>query len=324
MSEKGWFSIDRDLFDHLTVRGDPYCRTAALIWLIGEAAWKPSRIMIGSDILTIQRGQVAHSLRYMARQWGWSEPKVRRFLTRLKTDAVIDAVTDAGVTVITLCNYERYQSVPQQTDAPNDAPNDAAATQDRRKVITINNLTTDSVPKGTASVEAIPSFECNSKNKDSGGDLFPEPHARPVYTDSLHELWGEGIPILCQLGMKNSAARSNVGRWLKVHDAASVLSAIQRARDLRVIEPVAWISRALVTPYAGRQAGPQEEWQRQQNETGAYLRGIRERKNGSFKNGFRDSAGLRDADARADSEIVAARSPDLRVVNIEGLPKLRG
>jgi hypothetical protein len=70
----------------------------------------------------------------MAVGWGWSESRVRRFLKRLKTDAMIDAATDAGVTVITICNYNRYQRVSLPSDAATDARSDTVATQQRRKL----------------------------------------------------------------------------------------------------------------------------------------------------------------------------------------------
>jgi uncharacterized protein YdaU (DUF1376 family) len=69
----------------------------------------------------------------------------------------------------------------------------------------------------------------------------------PVYTDSRHELWGEGVAILTQLGTPERSARANIGRWLKHQrdDAQAVLGAIQRARDHRIIDPIPWITRAL-------------------------------------------------------------------------------
>jgi hypothetical protein len=72
---------------------------------------------------------------------------------------------------------------------------------------------------------------------------------RPIYTDSKHELWGEGVQILQQLGVPDRSARSNIGRWLRDQrdDAQRVLGAIQRARDARVIDPIPWITRALAT-----------------------------------------------------------------------------
>jgi hypothetical protein len=40
---------------------------------------------------------------------------------------------------------------------------------------------------------------------------------RSVYTDARHELWGEGIPILESLGVRQ--ARPLIGRWLRdTHD----------------------------------------------------------------------------------------------------------
>jgi uncharacterized protein YdaU (DUF1376 family) len=72
---------------------------------------------------------------------------------------------------------------------------------------------------------------------------------KPIYSDSRHELWGEGVPILMQLGLTERNARACIGRWLKDtrNDDASVLGAIQRARDHRVIDPVPWITRGLAT-----------------------------------------------------------------------------
>jgi hypothetical protein len=114
---------------------EPYTRVQAFMWRISEAARKPHRRTVGSVVVDLGRGQRAHSLRFLAKAWQWSEPKVRRFLTRLKTDAMIDARTDAGVTVLTLCNYDRYQRVSLPSDAATSPPTDAEPTQTRRQGI---------------------------------------------------------------------------------------------------------------------------------------------------------------------------------------------
>ena len=71
----------------------------------------------------------------------------------------------------------------------------------------------------------------------------------PIYSDSRHALWGEGVAILIQLGLAERSARACIGRWLRdtKNDDVSVLGAIQRARDHRVIDPVPWITRGLAT-----------------------------------------------------------------------------
>lgn len=80
-------------------------------------------------------------------------------------------------------------------------------------------------------------------------DAVASPMPVPVYTDSKHELWGEGVLILVALGVAEKTARSNIGRWLRDtrEDPARVLGAIQRARDARIIDPVPWITRAIQT-----------------------------------------------------------------------------
>jgi hypothetical protein len=134
MTERGTFVIDRGWFDHPVFAREPFTEREAWAWLISEAAYKEHRKRVGSFVLDMKRGQVAASLRFMAKHWKWSEPKVRRFLTKLKTDAMVDAQTDAGLTVITICNYNKYQLVPSKTDAASTQPTDAGPTQDRRKL----------------------------------------------------------------------------------------------------------------------------------------------------------------------------------------------
>lgn len=133
MSERGVFAVDRGWFDHPTFKPEPFTEREAWIWLIAEAAFRAHRRRVGSVTVTLTRGQLAHSLRFMADKWRWKEPRVRRFLARLKEDAMIDAASDAGVTVITICNYSKYQRVSLPIDAASDAGSDAPATQLRRK-----------------------------------------------------------------------------------------------------------------------------------------------------------------------------------------------
>jgi hypothetical protein len=134
VSERGVFAVDRGIWDHPSFANEPLTEREAWAWLIGEASFKARTRRIGSVVLELKRGQVAASLRFMADKWQWSEPRVRRFLRRLKADAMIDAAADAGITVITVCNYNKYQKVSLPADAATDAQSDAAATQQRRKV----------------------------------------------------------------------------------------------------------------------------------------------------------------------------------------------
>jgi hypothetical protein len=143
---RGFFAVDRGIWDHPVLRDKaPFSRREAWLWLISEACWEPRQRVVGNIIINLTRGQLVASLRFLADKWGWSEPAVRRFLAKLggrnarqwgadaRTDvgnvAMIDAQTDAGITVITIRNYDKYQFGSRSSDASFnasfDAPSDA-------------------------------------------------------------------------------------------------------------------------------------------------------------------------------------------------------
>lgn len=100
------------------------------------------------------------------------------------------------------------------------------------------------------------SSQSQSQKKDSVLRTEPPPAAEPVYSDSRHELWGEGTPILISLGIAENQARKLIGTWLKStkDDAQAVLGAIQRARDHRAYDPIPWITKALKGQSNGNRA----------------------------------------------------------------------
>jgi len=126
----GFYLMHRGWMDNPALGGarEPFCRRAAWAWLIENAVYQDTRTGIGKKSVTLTRGQLTYSLRFLAGAWGWDDPKVRRFLARLVEEGMIVCVTDAGQTLITICNYDEYQRVERVTDAPTDAD----ATQERR------------------------------------------------------------------------------------------------------------------------------------------------------------------------------------------------
>jgi hypothetical protein len=243
MSERGVFAVDRGIWDHpMFNTGEPFSRREAWLWLLSAAAWKPMTVIRSGRPIKLARGQLVHSLRFLAEKWVWTKSKVERFLIELKTETAIGTESGTGSTVITICKYDEYQ----KTSLPHrDAPETAIGTRsghDRDKEESIQNIQIDSVANATAADAASEAAVRSDSEK-------------PVYTDSKHELWGEGVPILVSLGLTDRAARSNIGRWLRdvSDDAQQVLGAIQRARDNRIMNPIPWITRALNTGHGNGQ-----------------------------------------------------------------------
>ena len=125
MSASGFYLVQRGWRDNPIFKNEPYTEREAWEWLIEEAAFKPVKKWIGGNLVTIERGQVAHSIRFMANAWKWSKSRVARYLNRLAEADMItvhdvirnrdssgtDTGTPSGTAVrpITLCNYDRYQ-----------------------------------------------------------------------------------------------------------------------------------------------------------------------------------------------------------------------
>ena len=129
---RGVFAITRDVFDHPVFAREPYTEREAWLWMLAQAAWKPHRVSVRNAIIELKRGQLAFATRFMADKWGWSEARVRRFLGRLKNDGMVDAQPDAHATLVTICNYDKYQRVSAPSDAEADAKATRTATRNRR------------------------------------------------------------------------------------------------------------------------------------------------------------------------------------------------
>jgi hypothetical protein len=114
MSERGFIAVSRGILKHPLVGAEkPFTALAAWLWLLLHAGWKKHRVRVSNgrafEIVTLARGQLTYSQSYLSEAWGWSEKRVRTFLTRLEKEGQIARQTDGLQTVITICNYDHYQ-----------------------------------------------------------------------------------------------------------------------------------------------------------------------------------------------------------------------
>jgi hypothetical protein len=131
----GYFAVSRGIFEHpLLQSSKAFSAREALLWLISAAAWKPKGRRNKFGTIHNKRGQISVTRRELAREWNWSKSRVDRFLVKLAADSTIILATafngpEIGPqtepiigyprTMITLCNYDKFQSVPRsaRTDA---------------------------------------------------------------------------------------------------------------------------------------------------------------------------------------------------------------
>lgn len=109
-----WVRVSVEIFEHSMFDGDEYCDRSAWLWLIANAAWRPRSYRPSgvNVVIELQRGQVPVGREYLAKKWGWSEKRVRSFLTFLQAENMIKMGQSKGryANIATICNYEKYQS----------------------------------------------------------------------------------------------------------------------------------------------------------------------------------------------------------------------
>ena len=222
----GYVLLHRTVYDHAAFRNE--IEASAFIWLFSHAAWRPKTVRYKGKRIELERGQIAISTRDLSTKFEWSEAKCRRYLTRLKGDAMIDARTDAGVNVITICNYDKYQPKLQDGDAPPDADGDAAATRQRRSSDAQNN-------KG-------------NKGKE-GNDLFSVPSERSADApaDLAKIIFGQCRAYLAaETQYSDAQVRRLLGKLRKDHSDGDIIDAVMAAQKNNAQDPIAYIRKILV------------------------------------------------------------------------------
>lgn len=203
-----WIKVTAEMCDHPALAG-PYDKRSAWLWLIANATWKDRSVNNKGKIIKLQRGQILAGRAFLAKQWGWSEKKVRNFIDILAGENMVKKGQSSGhfANVLTICNYERYQT---QSDVAGQSLGQSGASQGpvrgqtlRRVIERVEDSKIDS-PIGESSDTV--------ENPDL---LAPVEAAKPDVLQQAVEVWNEaaakaGLPkvrILSEARRKKLAAR---------------------------------------------------------------------------------------------------------------------
>mgnify|MGYP007130625289 CR=1 FL=1 len=110
MGMSGWIKIHREITKHWIFQdAEKFKWWIDMLFL---ASYEDNKTVIGNKIVEVKRGQFLGSLSFFMKRWGISKERVINFLRLLQSDGMIDKMSDKNVTLITICNYESYQDVP--------------------------------------------------------------------------------------------------------------------------------------------------------------------------------------------------------------------
>lgn len=142
--EFGFVRLSRKIFEHsYWLQKRSYSYAEAWIDLIQMARYDENpfvKILTCSRQITINRGEIHASIRYLAERWSWSTGKTRRFLDASEEKKEIERKTAQGETIIRLCNYDTYNPLSHtdrhtdkhSSDTPIDTPTDTNNKKDKK------------------------------------------------------------------------------------------------------------------------------------------------------------------------------------------------
>ena len=107
MTTEGFICISRGITAHW-IWSNPVL-FQRWVWMILTANYDNREVAFCGHRVSLQRGQLAVNLAYLSKLWHISSQAVSKFLVKLEVDGMVSRSVDDKVTVITICNYDRYQ-----------------------------------------------------------------------------------------------------------------------------------------------------------------------------------------------------------------------
>jgi len=197
-----WIRVSTSIFDHDLFSDETFTEREAWLWLISKAAWKETRHRIGGAMVDVSIGSLFVTLRELQETWKWgSDYRVRTFLKLLQSEEMISVDANSGKTLVTICNYDRYQN-PERAE-------NAAKTHTERK----ENALKTPVHQDTSNTSSLRS------------DVCPEPENSAPASSSPSV-----IDLPATQGQTVSITEADVAEW---RDAFPAVDVPQQLRAMR-------------------------------------------------------------------------------------------
>lgn len=121
MSLQGQICLIRAMTDHSVWQGDLALR-GAWVDLLLRANTEPAELMQRGESVALNRGQLAWSVKGLADKWQVCEEKATKYLAYLQKLGCIRVQASRRRTLITICNYDIYQTAPLADSVPDSVP----------------------------------------------------------------------------------------------------------------------------------------------------------------------------------------------------------
>lgn len=138
--------FSRDILDDPMYLSERFTRMQAYFDLCYLTTYKERELRIRGNKVTLQRGQVAKSVRDLAQRWQWAVNTVIKFIKELEEDGYIETQRTSVNQIITIKKYLMYNT---QNKTQNNTQNKTPIINNKE----INKETTTEAKKGQLSLE---------------------------------------------------------------------------------------------------------------------------------------------------------------------------
>lgn len=111
---EGYIKIHRQITENKYYLSETFTRTQAWMDLLILAQHKPKTVRLKGVVVDLKRGQLCWSIKSLAERWQWSQGKVDRFLNELETESQTVSKNLGVTTLISILNYDLYQTDGEQ------------------------------------------------------------------------------------------------------------------------------------------------------------------------------------------------------------------
>ena len=215
--ERGW--QDSGVFNN-----EPYSERDAWAWMVGATEWRNNAkpIAINNKPVKLKRGELSHSLRFMARKFHWGTGKVDRFIKKMILWEMLKivTVTETGQNILIVCNYSKYQDATKPSETSNETDIDTEAEQGRNRGGTkkkkVSNKEEERKEKSDYSENFLEFWKSWTPYKTGKGS---KADAKEIYLkirkEIDHETLSKSSTEYCKFCKETDCNTKNVFRWLK-------------------------------------------------------------------------------------------------------------
>ena len=178
----GYIKLHRRVTESWLYDCKPFCKSMAWLDILLSASYEKRKYGVKGRPVILERGQLGTSLGKLADRWGWKKTTVNSFLEVLISDGMIKVVRNAGGTVITVVNWELYQSEQKKSERRMNADGTKSDTYKKDKKERIYG--DDGDARASAKTEIV---DNDVENEDVTPDELFRRHFGTTPTDSERE-----------------------------------------------------------------------------------------------------------------------------------------